>query len=128
MSDAAPSEILPDKGLVYGELRELQPVLCRPKLLPIKSYSLQRLERLEKKMALEAKQRRDAGRAERGVAAWNTAPTAQQQQQQQRRSSVTIDDPSAQEQPPKQQPPKEEVAEAEGEAAPQSPTSPKSDL
>lgn len=96
--DPAPlTEILPDKGIVYGELKELQPILCRPKLLPIKSYSLERLERLEEKTLKEAKQRRDAEKVERGVAAWNTAPTAQQRLQQ---PAETRDSPKPSSPPP----------------------------
>lgn len=67
-------EILPERGLVYSECKERQAILCKPKLLPIKSFSLVRLERLEKKMMQEAKEKRDIDRVERNTAAWNAGP------------------------------------------------------
>eukprot|EP00953_Heterococcus_sp_UTEX-ZZ885_P037239 19145-Heterococcus_DN1.PRE.1 len=41
------SEILPTKGLVFSERPGLSEVLCKPKILPIKSLALEKLERLE---------------------------------------------------------------------------------
>lgn len=41
-------EVLPKAGLVYSEKGNLAEVLCKPKLLPIKSAVLEKLERLEK--------------------------------------------------------------------------------
>ncbi|KAG5509355.1 hypothetical protein JKF63_06665 [Porcisia hertigi] len=57
--------ILPERGLVFSEIRKLQLQLCKPKLLPIKSYSLEKLEKMEKKLAQEAKAKRDMDRAQR---------------------------------------------------------------
>ncbi|EPY18141.1 hypothetical protein STCU_10163 [Strigomonas culicis] len=54
--------------------RSCSPFLCKPKLLPIKSYSLQRLEMLEKRLAKEAKEKRDQDKAKRGTVAWNMNP------------------------------------------------------
>jgi BBSome-interacting protein 1 len=45
MSDAL-LEVLPKAGLVYSERSNLTEVLCKPKLLPIKSRSLTRLEKV----------------------------------------------------------------------------------
>lgn len=73
---SGPSEVLPEKALVYAEVKEQQTILCKPKLLPVKSFSLERLEGLEKKLALQAKARRDADRAQRNTAAWNTSKDA----------------------------------------------------
>ena len=42
-------EVLPKAGLVYPEKGNLSEVLCKPKILPIKSVSLQKLEEMEKK-------------------------------------------------------------------------------
>lgn len=41
-------EVLPKAGLVYSEKGHLSEVLCKPKLLPIKSATLEQIERLEK--------------------------------------------------------------------------------
>eukprot|EP00796_Vickermania_ingenoplastis_P000286 gene286-159_t len=40
-------------------------ILCKPKLLPIKSFSLERLEKLEKKIKQDVQQRREAERRRR---------------------------------------------------------------
>lgn len=42
------SEVLPKTGLVYSEKSTMVEVLCKPKLMAIKSSSLIRLEELEK--------------------------------------------------------------------------------
>jgi len=44
-------EVLPKAGLVYSEKGNLSEVLCKPKIMPIKSASLQLLEQLEKDAA-----------------------------------------------------------------------------
>ena len=41
-------EVLPKAGLVYSEKGNLSEVLCKPKIMPIKSVALERLEALEK--------------------------------------------------------------------------------
>ena len=46
--------VLPKAGLVYSEKGGLNEILCKPKLLPIKSAELQRLEGMEKQMASAA--------------------------------------------------------------------------
>jgi len=38
------SEVLPKSGLVYSEKGSLSEILCKPKIMPIKSASLQRME------------------------------------------------------------------------------------
>ncbi len=40
-------EVLPKAGLVYSEKGTLTEVLCKPKILPVKSAALQRMEKLE---------------------------------------------------------------------------------
>ena len=40
-------EVLPKAGLVYSEKGNLSEVLCKPKIMPIKSVSLERLEAME---------------------------------------------------------------------------------
>ena len=44
-------EVLPKAGLVYSEKGNLSEVLCKPKIMPIKSVALERLEALEKEAA-----------------------------------------------------------------------------
>jgi BBSome-interacting protein 1 len=44
-------EVLPKAGLVYSEKGHLTEVLCKPKLLPIKSATLEKIERLEREAA-----------------------------------------------------------------------------
>jgi len=41
-------EVLPKAGLVYSERGNLTEVLCKPKILPIKSATLLRIEEMEK--------------------------------------------------------------------------------
>ncbi|ETV76775.1 hypothetical protein H257_09232 [Aphanomyces astaci] len=41
-------EVLPKAGLVYSERGNLSEVLCKPKLMPIKSLSLVQIEEIEK--------------------------------------------------------------------------------
>lgn len=48
MQKAELSEVLPKAGLVYSEKGNLAEVLCKPKIMPIKSAMLERLEQLEK--------------------------------------------------------------------------------
>jgi len=40
-------EVLPKTGLVYTELAAM-PVLCKPKILPLKSVTLEKLENMQK--------------------------------------------------------------------------------
>jgi hypothetical protein len=42
-----PREVLPRTGLVFHERTALQEVLCKPKIMPLKSTVLQQLEKLE---------------------------------------------------------------------------------
>ncbi|CAJ1006705.1 putative Cilia BBSome complex subunit 10 [Leishmania naiffi] len=72
--DEVAMAILPERGLVISELKQMQLQLCKPKLLPIKSYSLEKLEKMEKKLAQEAKEKRDVGRAQRQAALLWTSP------------------------------------------------------
>jgi len=41
------NEILPKAGIVYSEKGNMTAVLCKPKIMPIKSEMLQKLESLE---------------------------------------------------------------------------------
>lgn len=50
-------EVLPKAGLVVSEKGNLAEVLCKPKLLPLKSITLEKLEQMEKELEeLNAKQ------------------------------------------------------------------------
>ena len=40
-------EVLPKAGLVVSEKGQLTEVLCKPKILPLKSVTLERIEKME---------------------------------------------------------------------------------
>jgi BBSome-interacting protein 1 len=44
-------EILPKAGLVYSEKGNLSEVLCKPKIMPIKSVTLEKIEQMEADLA-----------------------------------------------------------------------------
>ena len=44
------SEVLPKTGLVYSERGAMTEILCKPKIMPIKSDALKKFERMEKEM------------------------------------------------------------------------------
>eukprot|EP00967_Tisochrysis_lutea_P136227 scaffold242710_cov37-Tisochrysis_lutea.AAC.1 len=44
-------EVLPKAGLVYSERGNLTEVLCKPKILPIKSVTLEKIEEMERTAA-----------------------------------------------------------------------------
>ena len=48
-------EVLPKRGLVYQESNP-QLVLCKPKLLPLKSVTLEKLEKMQKDANAKAKE------------------------------------------------------------------------
>ena len=48
-------EIIPRNGLVYSEKGSFSEILCKPKILPLKSLTLQKLEEMEKKLQMDAK-------------------------------------------------------------------------
>ncbi|CAB1114155.1 unnamed protein product [Ectocarpus sp. CCAP 1310/34] len=50
---ASLAELLPKNGLVYSEKTTLSEVLCKPKLMPIKSITLQKLEQQEAQLLAE---------------------------------------------------------------------------
>jgi BBSome-interacting protein 1 len=41
-------EIVPKNGIVFNEKNEFPEILCKPKLLPLKSTNIRKLEELEK--------------------------------------------------------------------------------
>lgn len=53
MSDEQPkiTEVLPKAGLVYSEKGNLSEVLSKPKIMPLKSVTLERIEEMEKQAA-----------------------------------------------------------------------------
>lgn len=51
-NEATLREILPKQGLVYSERGSLSEVLCKPKILPLKSAVLEQLKKIEQ--AVEA--------------------------------------------------------------------------
>lgn len=52
-SSSSLREILPKKGLLFTETQS-QMVLCKPKLLPLKSFTLQKLEAMQNEAKLKA--------------------------------------------------------------------------
>lgn len=59
MSEKKPGgvkEVLPKAGLVVSEKGNLTEILCKPKLMPLKSITLQKLEEMEAKIAEVTKQ------------------------------------------------------------------------
>ena len=50
-------EVLPSQGAVYVE-RTLSEVLCKPKILPIKSVALEKVEQIERESAQQARAKR----------------------------------------------------------------------
>ena len=42
---------MPKAGLVYSEKAALSEILCKPKILPLKSVTLQKLEQMENNLA-----------------------------------------------------------------------------
>ena len=55
MSDDTMREVLPKKGLLFTE-SQAQLVLCKPKLLPLKSVTLQKMEQMQKEAKVKAQQ------------------------------------------------------------------------
>lgn len=49
-------EVLPKTGLVYSERGALSEVLCKPKIMPLKSAVLEQLQRIEGELEDEAEQ------------------------------------------------------------------------
>jgi BBSome-interacting protein 1 len=47
-------EVLPKTGLVYSERGALAEVLCKPKIMPLKSAVLEQLQKIEGEMEEEA--------------------------------------------------------------------------
>ena len=45
------TEVLPKAGLVYSEKGNLTEVLCKPKIMPLKSVTLERIEEMERQAA-----------------------------------------------------------------------------
>lgn len=45
--DKALHEVLPKTGLVYSERGALSEILCKPKIIPLKSAVLEKLQKIE---------------------------------------------------------------------------------
>uniref|UniRef100_A0A5S6QUS4 BBSome-interacting protein 1 n=1 Tax=Trichuris muris TaxID=70415 RepID=A0A5S6QUS4_TRIMR len=52
--------ILPRNGLLFDEI-ELDPIFCKPKIMPLKSMTLVKLEKLQKQMEEKLKRVTDEG-------------------------------------------------------------------
>lgn len=44
-------EVLPKQGLLYSEKGALAELLCKPRIMPLKSVTLRKLEEMERKAA-----------------------------------------------------------------------------
>ena len=53
-SAPALQEVLPKAGLVYSEKGNLSEVLCKPKVMPIKSLTLEKIEDMEAQAARQS--------------------------------------------------------------------------
>ena len=49
------TEMKPKKGLLYSEKTLLSEVLCKPKIIPVKSVTLERLEEMERQASEAAR-------------------------------------------------------------------------
>lgn len=47
------NEVTPKAGLVYSERGMLTGVMCKPKVMPIKSMTLEKIEEIERKILEE---------------------------------------------------------------------------
>ncbi|WIA42143.1 hypothetical protein OEZ86_009411 [Tetradesmus obliquus] len=61
-------EVLPKSGLVVSEKGGLSELLCKPKLLPLKSITLQKLEEMEAQVAALNQQQQAANRPQTSAA------------------------------------------------------------
>jgi BBSome-interacting protein 1 len=52
------TEVLPKSGLVYSEKGNLSEVLSKPKIMPLKSVTLERIEEMERHAAEQAQAQR----------------------------------------------------------------------
>lgn len=55
MFGAAVHEVVPSRGLLFRQT-SAQPVLCKPKLMPLQSISLEKLERLQAQQKTQQQQ------------------------------------------------------------------------
>ncbi len=51
-------EILPKDGILYNEKPQFNEVLCKPKILPLKSMTIKKLEEMEKEFEENLKKQR----------------------------------------------------------------------
>ena len=59
------TEVLPKSGLVYSEKGALSEVLSKPKIMPLKSVTLERIEEMERHAAQAAEFSRSVATAQR---------------------------------------------------------------
>jgi len=61
---SAVQEVLPKTGLVVSEKGPLSEILCKPKIMPLKSITLQKLEEMEATIAAYNRQQIATNRAQ----------------------------------------------------------------
>ena len=59
------TEVLPKSGLLYSEKGALSEVLSKPKIMPLKSVTLERIEEMERQAAQAAEFSRSVATAQR---------------------------------------------------------------
>ena len=78
------TEVLPKAGLVYSEKGNLTEVLCKPKIMPLKSVTLERIEEMERQAAqlseTMAAQERERTAKEGGVSPAVNRPRARRRE------------------------------------------------
>ncbi|CDW53469.1 BBIP10 domain containing protein [Trichuris trichiura] len=52
--------ILPKNGMLFDEI-ELDPIFCKPKIMPLKSMTLVKLEKLQRQMEEKLEKTKDKG-------------------------------------------------------------------
>ncbi len=69
------NEVLPKQGLVFQEEQPTM-VLCKPKILPLKSVTLEKLEKMQKEAQEKVLEQEAAGTDEQGMMSqhdfWNS--------------------------------------------------------
>ena len=59
------AEVLPKAGLVYSEKGQLSETLSKPKIMPLKSITLERIEQMEREARRRSRRRRRGRRRRR---------------------------------------------------------------
>lgn len=58
--------VIPKSGMVYSQKNEFQEIMCKPKLIPLKSMNLVKLEQMEKELMTQTNPAGQNARITRG--------------------------------------------------------------